>query len=110
MLFPGRVPLDDCVLSRGADVQPLSFPATSLFFFPLMHQIPSRTLIMTFNNTAPAPSTQLAFNCKKHVCYKIENDENSAQEINANQVEFSKSAVYHQVFCKFISTCFLSVN
>lgn len=45
---------------------------------------------MTFNNTAPVPSTQLAFNCNTNVCYEIENDENSAQEINANKVEFSK--------------------
>lgn len=88
----------------SAHFQPRPTPSSS------RTKSPPRTLIMTCNNTAAVPSTQLAFNCKKHVCCEIGNDENSAQEINANQVEFSKSAVYHQVFCKFISTCLLPVN
>lgn len=90
---------DCCVVSSESHARCLrAEPTFSSFHFPprfsfssfLMHWIPCRTLIMTFNNTAPVPSTQLAFNCKTHICYKIKNGENSAQEINANRVEFSQ--------------------
>lgn len=71
---------DRCVVSSESHARCLcAEPAFSSFHFQPrlflflfhMHWIPCRTLIMTFNNTAPVPSTQLAFNCKMHICYKI---------------------------------------